>query len=545
MKSENDVMIIGAGPIGLTLALLLAKRGLSVSVYERWTAHYPLPRAVGLSHESLRILQATGHLSLLMPSIDIELSRRLKPEYRSGSGEILFSHPLPNDGFSFFPPMVIFDQPSLEKALNEACAKEPLIRLCRGWSATAIRQEAELAYVKLEPVDGDKPRPGKEIEASARYVIGCDGANSTIRDLLGVEIVDTGFSETWLVVDLETTPELNDALPVGQCLDPERPTTLVTGAHGRRRFEFMTRPGEGPEIAEEASVWRLTKQWGCTPENTSIVRRAVYTFRGRWANAWRKGRFLLAGDAAHQMPPFMGQGLNSGLRDAATLAWRLDLICKGAHENLLDSYTSERLPHVREIVEQAVDLGRMICTLDPEKAAIRDEILRRAQKDPSLLATMGSGRLGKSVEGSTDTGHLTMAPLRLGPGIGLDNDLRARYVTIQGRVSRQSEIGLFDDITGLGKFVLLSRAGTLHANLSDRARAILEFIGGVAVSLEDVVDADGTYARWLEHLGAAAVLVRPDFYMFGAVDRIEQADALVLELGRQLKLPQQIMAQVS
>ena len=322
-----------------------------------------------------------------MPGIDVELSLRLKPEYFSVSGEILFSHPVQSDGFSFYPPMIIFDQPTLEAALNEACAKEPLISVCRGWKARSVRQDEKLAHVMLEPVDGDQPRPGKPVEASARYVVGCDGSNSTVRDLLAVDIVDTGFSEPWLVVDLETTPELNAALPVGQYLDPKRPTTLVCGAHGRRRFEFMARPGEGPEIAEESNVWRLTKKWGCTPENTHIVRRVAYTFRGRWANPWRDGRFLLAGDAAHQMPPFMGQGLNSGLRDAATLAWRLDLIFKGAHESLLDSYTSERLPHVQNIVEQAVDLGRMICTLDPEKAAARDELLRQAQKDPSLLSS--------------------------------------------------------------------------------------------------------------------------------------------------------------
>jgi 3-(3-hydroxy-phenyl)propionate hydroxylase len=157
MNPANDVMIVGAGPTGLVLALLLAARGIKVSVYERWGSHYLLPRAVGLSHETLRVLQATGNFDLLMPSVNLELSRRLLPEYRSATGEILFSHPVQSDGFSFHTPMVLFDPPMLEIALNEACAKERLVTVHRGWNSKALREDGTRAYVTFGPVDGDTP----------------------------------------------------------------------------------------------------------------------------------------------------------------------------------------------------------------------------------------------------------------------------------------------------------------------------------------------------------------------------------------------------
>ena len=236
--------------------------------------HYPLPRAVALSQRDPS--NRAGHRA--SPITHAQRRYRTQPANQArifqGLGRGLVQ---PSSADRWILLFSADDSCSISlrsrRRSTRPCAKEPLIGICRGWKARSIRQDEDLAYVMLEPVDGDQPRPGRHVEASARYVVGCDGANSTIRDLLDLEIVDTGFTEPWLVVDLEIAPELNAALPFGQYLDPERPTSSLTGAHGRRRFEFMTLPGEGPEIAEEANVWRLTKKWGCTPENTRIVRR--------------------------------------------------------------------------------------------------------------------------------------------------------------------------------------------------------------------------------------------------------------------------------
>ncbi len=212
---------------------------------------------------------------------------------------------------------------------------------------------------------------GRRDTVRARFVVGCDGANSTVRDLVDVGVTDLGFFYDWLIVDLVLhEPRVFDPINVQIC-EPSRPTTMVSGGPGRRRWEFMRLPHETvDELDDEAKAWQLLEPWDVTAENATLERHAVYRFQARWADRWRTGNVLLAGDAAHQMPPFAGQGMCSGLRDAANLAWKLDLVLNGtAPVELFDAYELERSENVRAVIDFSMALGKVICITDPDEAA--------------------------------------------------------------------------------------------------------------------------------------------------------------------------------
>jgi 3-(3-hydroxy-phenyl)propionate hydroxylase len=321
----------------------------------------------------------------------------------------------------------------------------------------------------------------------ARYIVGADGARSPVREAAGIEVDDLGFDEPWLVIDTivldpSRLPDRNL-----QLCDPERPTTCVMMGNGRHRWEFMVKPGETAKaVLEDKFIADLLKPWNVGGA-VSIERKAFYRFYARLAKQWRAGPVLLAGDAAHQMPPFAGQGMCSGLRDAANLWWKLgDVIDKGADDTLLDAYQAEREPNVRGIVDMAILMGRTVCVTDPQAAAARDAAMladRAAGKSPDGETSYPPISAGKILIGSAGAGSYFPQPWSQD---GLDTKL--------------------DDITGPGP-VLFARAGALPADP-----------GGVrAFNIADpaVAFAGDAIGVWLAHYGASAVLVRPDRYVFG------------------------------
>jgi 2-polyprenyl-6-methoxyphenol hydroxylase-like FAD-dependent oxidoreductase len=237
------------------------------------------------------------------------------------------------------------------------------------------------------------PRRRDRLAAEARFVVGCDGANSFVRPHLGASVTDLGFFFDWLIVDvIPHRPAVWTPLNVQIC-DPARPTTLVSGGPGRRRWEFMRLPGEPiEELNSEDTAWRLLAPWGVTPDNAALERHAVYRFQARWVDTWRHGRLLLAGDAAHQMPPFAGQGMCSGLRDATNLAWKLDLVLAGrAPAGVLDTYPSERIPQVQAMIDFSMELGRVI--IPPRRQPVMPpwSLLRGMAGRPSCRRRWASG----------------------------------------------------------------------------------------------------------------------------------------------------------
>lgn len=499
-----DVVIVGYGPVGQLAALLLGRQGHRVAVYERRTTPFPLPRAVHVDDEVLRVLQSAG---LAEPATAI-MDAPITYEWHNAAGEVLLAFDLTGTGPHGFPASNMFCQPELEAILDEAVRALPNVEVHLGVEVAGLADRADgTDHVALSTVDG--------AEVGARYVVGCDGANSTVRGHLAPTVTDLGFEHDWLVVDVVPTEPRRWDPPALQVCDPARPTTAVPGGPGRRRFEFMALPGESRSHLEDAdTVWALLAPWGLDPSNCAVQRRAVYTFRAGWADRWRRGRVLLAGDAAHQMPPFAGQGLSAGVRDVANLAWKLDLVLTGrAGAAILDTYTTERIEHLRVAATISVELGKVICVLDEAAAAARDA---------GLLAARADG--GQAIA--------PPAALPLGPGLTRAGDPLAGHAFPQGQVDGGRR---FDDC--------VPARATLVTLGPDERRSVPGGTGTetgsevATVCLAELGDADGTYRRWFAGHGRAAVLVRPDRHIFGSASAPEEIATLVGEWGSALGGP--------
>lgn len=492
MSLDTEVAVVGCGPVGNTLAILLAQLGRSVVVLERRPEPYPLPRAVHFDNEVGRILQSCG--------IGDELRSITEPveiyEWRNGSGTTLLRFGRGGPSSTGWPLSSMFNQPALEELLDRRARSIPGVEIRRDTEVAALERGSE--DVTVRAVGGHEVR--------ARYVVGCDGANSTVRELLGTAVCDLGFFYDWLVVDvILDEPRVFDP-PNLQVCDPRRPTTVVCGGPGRRRWEFMRLPHEtADELTEESRAWALLAPWDVHPDNARMERHAMYTFRARYAERWRAGRVLLAGDAAHLMPPFAGQGMCAGIRDAANLAWKLDLVLAGrAPDHLLDSYEQERLPSARAAIEFSVELGKVICVLDPSEAAARDETMSAAVGPDPMDAPAFPG----ITEGIVHAGS---------PGAG--------EFFVQPRVDG----GLFDDVHGVGwRLVTL---GTTAIGVDPTTRMWFESIGGKCVTLRR---SDGL-GTWFEGSGVTHVVQRPDFYVYGSASSPMGASALLQGLRADLE----------
>lgn len=488
-----DVAIIGCGPVGAFAANLLGKSGLSVLVIEKEANPYPLPRAVHLDHEMMRLFQSAGVIDRVAGDMrDTEGHLHVGADHGviRYMGTVGRARPFSwsNDYF--------FYQPELEQHLRDALAAHSNVTVQLGVGFEGLTQDTD--GVTLHLAGGDSAR--------ARYVIACDGSRSAVRKALDIALDDLDFEEPWLVVDAEVdgpvrfpdlwgVPEVADLqkLSVMMC-DPKRPATIVPGRGNHRRWEFMLLPGEDDQaMMEPHNVAALVAPY-LSGVPHKVVRAATYRFHGLVAERWRQGGVFLAGDAAHQTPPFFGQGMCHGLRDVANLAWKLTAVVKGdAPDTLLDTYQPERDPHVRAVISAAVGAGRYICVLDPQAAAARDAEMREAAK---------GGQQGTAADliPAISTGIVALGT----PGAG------ERF--IQPRVGGK----LLDDVTGHGWRLFARHAVPAH--------------GDVTVVALDTLDDGGAIAAWLDARGANALLLRPDHYIFGTgepADLTALRDALI------------------
>ncbi|CAH2904257.1 MAG: 2-polyprenyl-6-methoxyphenol hydroxylase and related FAD-dependent oxidoreductases [uncultured Paraburkholderia sp.] len=492
-----DVLIVGYGPVGQMLAILLGSKGYKVAVYERQKSTYPLPRAVCMGHEIYRAVMAAGSGNTLQ-----QLSAP-SPRYQwfNAKWEMLLDIDWTVESVSGGPEAHFFHQPSLEAAFDARVQTLPDVEVNRGWEAISVDADTKRPSVTFRNISDETERT-----VFANFVVGADGANSFVRNSVGIEWHNRGFEADWLVVDVLVNEEVHLDVPsAGQLCDPVRPTTFVPGGifdgHEIRRWEFMRLPHETrQEIEGEANVWRLLSKW-VEPSQASLVRHAVYTFKSLSACSWRRNNVFIAGDAAHLMPPFMGQGMCSGLRDAYNLSWKLDAVMNGsAREDILDTYEIERKPHANQIIDISMHLGEIVCVADAEKAAARDRAYKeRTAAPPPEFPILKDGLLDRSDAGLTLAG-------RLGP---------------HAKISVNGTTGRMDELLGDG-FTLLLRNANASDVLSATEIAALTRLGTHIVEFSaqerpnKAHDVDGKLEAFFDCHGINALLVRPDFYIYAA-----------------------------
>lgn len=482
MAPDFDVLVVGGGPTGVTLAILAAQAGARTLVCEREADVYPLPRAAHADHEVMRVFQQCGAADEIMAT-----SRQTTHyDFLNPAGEILLRFEGSDRiGPGGWPAANMIHQPSLERALRRRLAATAGAELRSGWTFTGLREDADRIVGIFDTPQG--PR-----ELSARYLVGADGTRSPVRAAAGVDLDDLGFDENWLVIDVLVHDAARLPAINLQICDPARPTTCVLMGEGRHRWEFMALPGESPQdLLDDGKIAELLAPWNVEGAVT-LERKAVYRFNARVARQWRKGRVLLAGDAAHQTPPFAGQGMCAGIRDAANLGWKLGMIARSqAPDTILDSYQPEREPNARGTIQMAIMMGRTVCIADPAAAAERDR---------QMLAARASGQ--------SPDGEISYPPMSEGLILAGSAGAGSYFPQVLSGARR------LDEVIGNRAVVLCRGEETVK--------------GGVPVLALDsaaLAPFASQLGRWLDRHDADAVLIRPDRYVFGTGKVAELAEA--------------------
>lgn len=509
---EADVAIIGYGPVGATAANLLGMYGINTLVFERETIPYHLPRAAHFDDEIMRVFQSIALLDEIAT-----VTRSIGPmQFVRPNGELLFQLPLGEQPYGF-PVINMFYQPRLEAVLQTGVTRFPNVTIQLGCAVEAIEQDkAGATLIVHDVVNGTWAR------IHVRYVLGCDGARSITRKAAGIALHDMKFEQPWLVVDTllkEDVPLPETAL---QVCDPARPATYVPSAHKHRRWEFMLIRGETrTEMEQPAKVRSLLSRW-VDPDKVEVIRAVVYTFHALLAEQWRdgnEGRLFLVGDAAHQMPPFMGQGMCSGIRDAQNVCWKLSLVLQGkADPSLLDTYQQERKPHVKAMIMTAIRRGRFIQAQQP-LATLRNIAFRLQKLVPRLRRRSKRSKPWYPLEAGLLVGGQRHGPYTLegtlfpqphvrtltGADIFLDEVLGHSFALLGYNVDPRQTLG--------------SDALSFWEDLSTHFVTVVSpdssFTALRVENVHVVYDVEGAIAKWLGQQDGNIAIIRPDRYVFG------------------------------
>jgi 3-(3-hydroxy-phenyl)propionate hydroxylase len=475
------VVIVGAGPTGITAATKLAQYGVDCLVLDRWEDVYPQPRAVHLDDEIYRLLAGLGiaheFAAISRPARGLQLrdrNMRIMAQFHRECAE----------SANGFPQATMFDQPELEALLRANLKHYPHAVLRGNAEVTgAVQIGADRAQVTFtDRVSGEEHR------VETRYLLGCDGANSLVRTAIGACMEDLKFQQRWLVVDVATTAELNQWEGAHQVCDPHRAATYMRIGDTRYRWEFRLLQDEtADDYNTMAALYPLIRPWveGVAPEQLELVRVAEYTFRAQVANRWHRDNMFILGDAAHLTPPFIGQGLGAGLRDAANLAWKLAGVVNGwLPESVLDTYGQERIPHARYMIRFALAVGTAMTAGGEVGTVLRRVVVPRLHLIPGLRE--------KIVDSTTPALHSSELVVKSSGRRQLAGRLCPNPVLVDGK--------RLDEVLG-ARFAVITSAPLSPSQQDEMTRR-----GTVVVTAHPSTE----LALWLQAGRASAAVVRPD-----------------------------------
>ncbi|MBX9757537.1 MAG: bifunctional 3-(3-hydroxy-phenyl)propionate/3-hydroxycinnamic acid hydroxylase [Beijerinckiaceae bacterium] len=504
-----QVGIVGFGPVGAMVANLMGRAGVRALALDRTPEIFPKPRAIALDHEILRAFDNIGVLGRILPWLEPFTAS----EHFGVDGQLIRRIDMAPAPYPLgYVPSQVFLQPPVERELRDNLASFPCVDVMLGREFVSLRQDSGKVEVEARKPDGDIER------FTFDYLIGCDGAASSVRRATGMKLDDLGFDEPWLVIDVLVNEQGRAKLPQrsAQYCNATRPTTYLVGPQNLRRWEITILPGEDPKACEqEDHVWSLLAPW-ISREDGELWRASSYRFHALVAGTWREGRVFIAGDAAHQQPPFIGQGMCQGIRDAVNLSWKLiDRMNGAAADSVLDTYETERAAHVRELTGRIKAIGKYISERDPALARARDE---------RLLAEGGGQAL-------TVTRQEIVPPLTQG-------FLHAESGAIAGTLFPQPWIEsaagpkLMDEAAGGGwRLVMFGVDDAAAFTLSRAAGALnvtpVRFADAGGADATALAERDGVVRGWFARAGACVALVRPDHYVYGVASNAPAAAALI------------------
>lgn len=509
---QTDVLIIGAGPVGLIMSHLLGLAGVNTLQIESAAELSKEPRAVALDPESLRSFQSMGILDELRPDILFGVSG----EYLNGAGEVLFELDNKQPGALGYQTLCSFNQPALVRTLASELSRYPCVSLLFEHCLLEFEQRSDGISARVA-------RAGDEVTIQAKYMVACDGGRSTVRSQLGIKMLGESNPQPWLVIDtLEAEHDGKQRFRF-YC-DPKRPGMFLQTPHHNRRWEWMILPGEDRDrFLLDETIHELIAPY-VDVNKVDIYRRRVYDFHAIIAEQFQQGRVFLAGDAAHMTPPFAGQGLNSGIRDAVNLAWKLNAVLKQqAPQRLLDSYEQERWQHAKELIDVALLLGAQIQPIDHEAATERDRMFAELNSHPESRENFSKGL----EDGLLDRHFVEGAALNI-----TEQYLSGRMISQPLVRDESGNTQRLDELLGNG-FAIVGYNCDPQTELGDELTQRWKQWGVTFLGLNDQGGEQGVWLEPGSHLAeqfsqgsATMVLLRPDRFCMAAFDRSNANDAL-------------------